>query len=113
MEQGAQQAPHHCLCWDSARAWEGLGRADPAGGSPAGNLQHRGCFVIPWTIFRPPPRVFLQAGDNGAGPRPSCDSACPLPLAPGEGNSAVGKGLTFGPMSHAVRASLLGGEKSP
>lgn len=110
---GHTATPHHGLCWDVARAWEGLGRADPSRGSPAGNLQHHGCFVIPWTIFRPPPWVFLQAGDNGAELCPSCESHCPLPPAPGEGNSAAGKGLTFGPVSHAVPASLLGGEKSP
>lgn len=68
--------------WDGGRAqqsparglWEGLGRAGPARGSPAGNLQHRGCFVIPRSIFHPPPGAFLAAGDNGAGPHPSCDS---------------------------------------
>lgn len=85
--------------------WEGMGRAGPGRGSPTGNLQRCACFVIPWTIFHPLSRVFLQAGDNGAGLRPSCDSDCPLRPAPGEGNLVAGKGLTFGPMSHAVPAS--------
>lgn len=82
-----------------------MGRAGPGGGSPTGNLQRCACFVIPWTIFHPLSRVFLQASDNGAGLRPSCDSGCPLHPAPGERNLVARKGLTFRPMSHVVPAS--------
>lgn len=71
--EGGHSKPHQGLCWAVARAWEGLGTAGPGRGSPAGNLQHLGCFVIPWSLRHPPPWVSLPAADGGAEPHPSCD----------------------------------------
>lgn len=55
MKGGGTATPHRGLRWDVPRAWEVLGRSGPGRGSPAGNLQHRGCSVTPWTVFHPPP----------------------------------------------------------
>lgn len=53
MERGAQQAPHHRLCWDTARVWEGLGRAGPAGGKPRRESPAPQLFCNPLDHFPP------------------------------------------------------------
>lgn len=51
--EGGQSKPQQGLCWAVGRAWEGLGTAGPARGSPAGNLQHLGLFCNPLEHFPP------------------------------------------------------------
>lgn len=108
--EGGHSKPQSRVCTGRRPEREkGRGGLAQPGGSPAGNLQPRGCFVIPWSIFHPPPLAFLQAGDDGARPHPSCDSACGT-----RGRElGVGEGAGLWASATCCPCSLLGGQESP
>lgn len=98
MEEGAQQTTHHNL--NMGRA----GESHPVEGSPAGNLQCQGGFCNPLDHFPPSSAgVFARTG-QGHVPHVTAPARCLR-----QRELSGGKG----PMSHAVPASLLEGQKSP
>lgn len=86
----AQQSPEQGLCW--GKGWGELAQPREA---PQGISSPAGVFVIPGSIFQPPPGAVLVTTGQ---------SHIPHVTAPGEGNVALGMGLALGTVSRAVPA---------